>query len=132
MFRRAKATPAERGQSLGAFVTEAIREKLSRRDGRHATAGPPWMRGFGRLHRLERDTARIQERIEYLLDFDVLAVSPATTVVYAEVRAALKKCGRPIPANDVWIAALALEHRLPVLTRDAHFEAVPGLARVAW
>ena len=69
---------------------------------------------------------------EHLPDFDVLAVSAATAVVYADVRLALKKKGRPIPANDVWISALALEHRLPVLTRDTHFDAVPGLRRVGW
>jgi len=69
---------------------------------------------------------------EHLPDFDVLAVSAATAVVYAGVRVALKKRGRPIPANDVWISALALEHRLPVLTRDVHFDAVPGLKRVGW
>ena len=69
---------------------------------------------------------------EHLPDFDVLAVSAATAVVYAGVRVALKKKGLPIPANDVWISALALEHRLPVLTRDAHFDAVPGLKRVGW
>ena len=69
---------------------------------------------------------------EYLPDFDVLAVSAETAVVYASVRFALKRKGRPIPANDVWIAALALQHRLPVLTRDAHFDAVPGLTRAGW
>lgn len=69
---------------------------------------------------------------EHLIDFDVLAVTAATAVVYAGVRVALKKSGRPIPANDAWISALALEHRLPVLTRDVHFDAVPGLTRVAW
>ena len=69
---------------------------------------------------------------EHLSDFDVLAVTAATAVVYAGVRLALKKAGHPIPANDAWISALALEHRLPVLTRDAHFDAVPGLTRVAW
>ena len=69
---------------------------------------------------------------EHLPDFDVLAVSAATAVVYAGVRVALKKKGRPIPANDVWISALAIEHRLPVLTRDVHFDAVPGLKRVGW
>lgn len=69
---------------------------------------------------------------EHLPDFDVLAVGAATAVVYADVRLALKKKGRPIPANDVWISALALEHRLPVLTRDTHFDAVPGLRRVGW
>jgi predicted nucleic acid-binding protein len=69
---------------------------------------------------------------EHLPDFDVLAVSTATAVVYAGVRVALKKRGSPIPANDVWICALAIEHRLPVLTRDVHFDAVPGLKRVGW
>ncbi|MBK5296974.1 MAG: PIN domain-containing protein [Vicinamibacteria bacterium] len=69
---------------------------------------------------------------DHLSDFDVLAASSATAVVYADVRLALKKKGRPIPSNDVWISALALEHRLPVLTRDVHFDAVPGLRRVEW
>lgn len=68
----------------------------------------------------------------HLPDFDVLDVTATTAGVYARVRVALKKSGRPIPANDAWISALALEHRLPVLTRDAHFDAVPGLERVGW
>ncbi len=69
---------------------------------------------------------------EHLGDFDLLAITETTTVVYARVRQALKKAGRPIPANDAWIAALTLEHRLPVVTRDAHFDAVPGLQQVEW
>lgn len=69
---------------------------------------------------------------EHLADFDVLDVSAATAVAYATVRVALRRKGQPIPANDAWIAALALEHRLPVLTRDAHFDTVPGLRRVGW
>ncbi len=69
---------------------------------------------------------------EHLPDFDVLAVTDATAVVYAGLRVALKKTGRPLSANDAWISALALEHRLPVLTRDVHFDAVPGLKRVEW
>jgi tRNA(fMet)-specific endonuclease VapC len=37
-----------------------------------------------------------------------------------------------IPANDAWIAALAEQHRLPVLSRDQHFDAVPGLDRTSF
>ena len=59
---------------------------------------------------------------EYLSDFEIL---PA-------VRASLKKTGHPIPANDVWIAALAMQHRLPVLSRDEHFDVVPGVKRETW
>ena len=70
--------------------------------------------------------------VDHLPAFEILAVTEPTTVTYARVRASLKKLGRPIPANDAWIAALALQHRLPVLSRDAHFDAVPGVRREAW
>ena len=69
---------------------------------------------------------------DHLRDFEILSVTEATAVVYERVRVALRKAGHPIPANDAWIAALALEHRLPVLTRDEHFDAVPGIRRVGW
>jgi predicted nucleic acid-binding protein len=64
--------------------------------------------------------------------FDVLVVDEGTARAYAKLRVALKRSGRPIPANDAWIAALALQHVLPVLTRDGHFDAVPGLERRDW
>jgi hypothetical protein len=64
VFRKAKATAAERGTSLQAFVTEALQEKLAGRATRRALQGPPWMRGFGTLKTLAKDTARIQARIE--------------------------------------------------------------------
>jgi tRNA(fMet)-specific endonuclease VapC len=63
---------------------------------------------------------------------DVLEVTEATAAVYAALRVALKRSGQPIPANDAWIGALALQHRLPVLSRDQHFDSVPGLARASW
>jgi len=68
----------------------------------------------------------------HLTHFDVLAVTVDTTITYAAVRVAVKKLGRPIPANDAWVAALALEYRMPVLSRDAHFDVVPQLQRVSW
>jgi predicted nucleic acid-binding protein len=64
--------------------------------------------------------------------FDVLAVNEETALAYDELRVTLKRSGRPIPANDAWIAALALQHGLPVLTRDEHFDAVPGIERRGW
>jgi predicted nucleic acid-binding protein len=69
---------------------------------------------------------------EHLPDFAILVVTTDTAAVYARVRVALKKAGRPIPANDAWISALAREHHLPVLTRDEHFDAVVGLDRRTW
>lgn len=46
---------------------------------------------------------------------------------YADVFTALRKQGTPIPTNDLWIAALARQHRLPLLSFDTHFGMVPGL-----
>ena len=64
LFREAKATAAARGPSLKTFVTEALREKLSRRSGQRGPTSPPWMRGFGQLRALRKETARIQDRID--------------------------------------------------------------------
>jgi predicted nucleic acid-binding protein len=53
-----------------------------------------------------------------------------TTHFYARVYADLRKRGTPIPTNDLWIAALVLQHDLVLFDRDRHFDHVPGLARV--
>jgi tRNA(fMet)-specific endonuclease VapC len=52
-----------------------------------------------------------------------------TTFHYAAIYQELREQGTPIPANDLWIAALVVQHGLTLLTRDAHFEHVPGLLR---
>jgi len=62
----------------------------------------------------------------------VLVVDEGTAGLYAEVRDELKRSGRPIPGNDLWIAALARQHALPVISRDLHFDFVPGLKRIGW
>lgn len=67
-----------------------------------------------------------------LARFEVLTVTDHTSVVYAGLRVALKHSGQPIPANDAWIAALALQHAMPVLSRDQHFDVVPRLVRASW
>jgi predicted nucleic acid-binding protein len=68
----------------------------------------------------------------YLLGFRVLAITMETTSQYAVIRTELRLLGKPIPANDVWIAALCQEHRLPLLSRDRYFDRVPGLRRLEW
>jgi predicted nucleic acid-binding protein len=62
----------------------------------------------------------------------VLGGDEPTAERYAQIRGELKRIGRPIPSNDLWIAALARQHALPLLSRDQHFDAVPGLKRVGW
>jgi len=69
---------------------------------------------------------------EYLPGFRILDIDEQTAHHYAEVRVELKKDGKPIPSNDVWIAALCRQHSLPVLSRDRHFDAVAGITRLTW
>lgn len=57
----------------------------------------------------------------------VLAVSETTAEFYASVFAALRRKGQPIPTNDLWVAATALEHGLGLFTYDRHFQTVDGL-----
>jgi predicted nucleic acid-binding protein len=68
----------------------------------------------------------------HLADFETLAVTGETTFAYAEIRVTLRRVGNPIPANDAWIAALALQHSLPILSRDRHFDALTGIQRRDW
>jgi len=64
--------------------------------------------------------------------FAVISVDGATAVHYAVIRFGLKSRGMPIPENDIWIAALALQYRLPVLSRDRHFSFIPEIRHVTW
>lgn len=51
---------------------------------------------------------------------------------YGAIRDALRRQGRPIPDNDIWVAAIARQHGLTLITRDAHFREVEGLALQGW
>jgi tRNA(fMet)-specific endonuclease VapC len=81
--------------------------------------------------------SRFRDKLESLLatlirESLVLRVDETTAETYSHVRAELRQKGRPIPENDIWIAALARQHRQPVVSRDGHFDYVPDLRRVAW
>jgi tRNA(fMet)-specific endonuclease VapC len=62
----------------------------------------------------------------------VLNITSTTSRTYAEIRHRLRLVGQPIPENDLWIAALARQHRLPLLSNDAHFDNVSGIQRISW
>ena len=67
-----------------------------------------------------------------LLKVDVLLLEQKTLSFYAEVRGRLKVAGTPIPANDCWIAALAQQHRLRIVSQDRHFDSVKGIQRIGF
>jgi predicted nucleic acid-binding protein len=60
----------------------------------------------------------------------VLAPDEQTTFFYADAYAYLRKKGKPIPTNDLWIAALVLQHQLVLFDRDTDFDHLPQLARL--
>ena len=69
---------------------------------------------------------------EWISSVSVLDIDDGTTHSYAAIGLELKKKGRPIPTNDLWIAALCRQHSLPLLSRDHHFDLVPGVQRIDW
>ena len=74
---------------------------------------------------------QLQEVLQLLTTSIVLPCDQDTGKYYAQVTE-LRRQGTPIPDNDVWIAAVALQYALPLVTRDAHFERVPGLVVERW
>ena len=62
----------------------------------------------------------------------VLSPDARTACHYAEIRDALRRANTQIPYHDIWIAALARQHGLVVVTRDAHFDLIPGIQRRGW
>jgi tRNA(fMet)-specific endonuclease VapC len=95
----------------------------------------PWV-VLGELHFGAQRAQRRQEQLAYIQDLLTYAVvlfpDQDTTEMYGQVKAELARLGTPIPDNDLWIAAVARQHNLPLATRDAHFTQVPGLKTLAW
>ena len=82
-------------------------------------------------------TSRYREKYEQQLrlierEFPPLPISGITAANYAVLRRQLASQGRPIPWHDLWIAAQARQHHLPVLSRDEHFDVVAEVRRVSW
>jgi tRNA(fMet)-specific endonuclease VapC len=61
---------------------------------------------------------------------EVLFADDQTTVQYASVFRQLRLQGTPIPTNDIWIAALVLQHNAALHARDRHFDQLPQIVRV--
>ncbi len=67
-----------------------------------------------------------------LPDCMALDINEKTTLYYADIHLELRRAGRPIPTNDIWVAALSRQHRLSILSRDRHFDFVSGTQRLEW
>lgn len=83
--------------------------------------------------RLSRHYQRYADWLDASLNLVAIALIDRDVAhVYGAVLLELKQAGTPIPINDTWIAAIARHRQLPVVSRDGHFDAVPGLRRVSW
>jgi tRNA(fMet)-specific endonuclease VapC len=86
--------------------------------------------GFRLGTRLKKNMAEL----DAFLDNPYVSLVPVTLTTadrFARIAAALRAKGKPIPTNDIWIAAHAMETGAELLSFDAHFEAIDGLAWVA-
>lgn len=79
--------------------------------------------------RPKANTSRIEE---FASKNTVLACDIATGREYGLIKNLLHKKGHPIPENDIWIAAIAIEHSLTLVSRDEHFKNIDGLKREVW
>lgn len=80
-----------------------------------------------------RHRARYRRWLDDLIDdCTVLDVDEQSTHHYAAISVELRQAEKPIPTNDLWIAALCRQHSLPLLSRNQHFDVVSGIRRVDW
>ena len=85
--------------------------------------------GFRRGSRYERNVAELRSFLEnHYVTF--VPVGPTTADRYSRIATSLRAKGRPIPTNDMWIAAHTMETGADLVSADRHFEAVDGIAWV--
>jgi tRNA(fMet)-specific endonuclease VapC len=91
---------------------------------------------LGELYYGARKSARAEQNIARIDEFaagnTVLLCDTTTARQYGVIKAQLRVKGRPIPENDIWIAAIAEQHQLTLVTRDSHFQHVDGLVIEQW
>jgi len=85
--------------------------------------------GAWKSQRRQENIAQVDELVAESV---VLGCNAGTARWYGEIKNALRLKGRPIPENDLWIAAIALEHHLVVATRGAHFGEIDNLNVEMW
>lgn len=87
---------------------------------------------YGIRHSKARRELELWLREQLLIRVEMLFPDLSTVEHYADIRSELRREGTPIPANDIWIAALARQHSMPILSLDRHFDLVTRLSRIDW
>ncbi|ARA93624.1 VapC toxin family PIN domain ribonuclease [Rhodothermaceae bacterium RA] len=91
---------------------------------------------LGELYYGAHRSTRVSENLDRITRFaaasQILPCDADTARWYGQIKQRLRARGRPIPENDLWIAALTRQHNLTLITRDRHFSDVDDLPVVAW
>lgn len=85
--------------------------------------------GAEKSQRKEENLANVDALVEQAT---VLECDLATTKEYGAIRYQLERKGQKIPVNDLWIAAIAQQYNLTIITRDKHFDNVESIDTLAW
>lgn len=86
---------------------------------------------FGAMNstQIQKNLNEIQKVASY---YNVLLIDEQTTINYGNIKTILRKKGKPIPENDIWIAAIAQRHKLTISTRDKHFKEIEDISLIKW
>lgn len=91
---------------------------------------------IGELYFGAYKSARVGSNIDRIEDFaasnTILEINTATAKEYGLIKSSLRVKGKPIPENDIWIAAIARQYDLTLVTRDKHFEEIENLVIDIW
>lgn len=91
---------------------------------------------IGELFYGAHKSARAKENLARIDEFAssniILGCDIDTARVYGGIKDALRVKGHPIPENDIWIAAIAVQHNLTLVSRDGHFNEIENLKVIAW
>lgn len=109
----------------------AVREAISKESGPYLPVIVVGEYRFG-VMLSRRSSQRLAWLAQAVEQWSVLDVTQETAVHYSNIRLLLKQEARPIPVNDMWIAALARQHSMPILTNDGHFNGIPGVDVIGW
>ena len=85
--------------------------------------------GAYKSQKIEENIARIDE---FVSNNTVLACNAATAKSYGDIKNRLKEKGQPLPENDIWIAAIAQQYELTLVTRDTHFRIIEIFKIESW
>ena len=94
------------------------------------------MHSLGELYFGAYKSSRIHENIaridEFVLNNVVLLCNAETAKMYGDIKNRLRDKGQPIPENDIWIAVIAQQHVLTLVSNDGHFDIIENLKVEKW